>query len=171
MNVPDDQVPNTKTLAASLCPTDPDSVNQQGWGVRENDLVAIIERHSHSGDSGRDIAANSVTQRKLPTQRQTRLTASQVSELIELYSSGVSVVRLADKFQIHKTTVSAHLHRAGVSVRGSQRSLTDAQVASAAQLYADGATLAELGERFSVSPSTMRDSLGRVGVAIRTKVR
>ena len=41
LNVPDDQVPNTKTLAASLCPSDPDSINQQGWGVRENDLVGV----------------------------------------------------------------------------------------------------------------------------------
>ena len=41
LNVPDDQVPNTKTLAASLCPSDPDSIDQQGWGVRENDLVGV----------------------------------------------------------------------------------------------------------------------------------
>ncbi len=41
LNVSDGSVPNTKNLAASLCPTDPDSVVQQGWGVRENDLVGV----------------------------------------------------------------------------------------------------------------------------------
>ena len=41
LNVSDDPVPDTKKLAASLCPTDPDSVVQQGWGVRENEMVGV----------------------------------------------------------------------------------------------------------------------------------
>ena len=41
LDVSDDPVPDVKTLAASLCPSNPDSSVQKGWGVRENDLVGV----------------------------------------------------------------------------------------------------------------------------------
>jgi transposase-like protein len=92
--------------------------------------------------------------------------------MIEQYCSGVSVVRLAELFGVHKTTVSGHLRRAGVKVRGSQRSLSAQQEAEAARLYVEeGLTLADLGERFSVSPSTIRDVLSRSGVQVRKRSR
>lgn len=76
--------------------------------------MAAIEQHSHDCDRGRKVTEDSVTQRNLPAQRQIRLTNSQIRDLIDHYKAGVSVVRLAEKFQIHKSTVSAHLERAGV---------------------------------------------------------
>ena len=54
LNVPDSQVPNTTTLAASLCPSDPDSIDQQGWGVRENDLVGV---EGHLSNPDRETAS------------------------------------------------------------------------------------------------------------------
>ena len=41
LHVSDDPVTKTQLLAASLCPSDPDSVVQQGWGVRQIDLVGV----------------------------------------------------------------------------------------------------------------------------------
>lgn len=41
LNVSDDPETNVLSLTASLCPSDPNSVVQQGWGVREIDLVGV----------------------------------------------------------------------------------------------------------------------------------
>ena len=165
LNVSDDPVPDTKKLAASLCPTDSDSVTPQGWGVRENDLVALIERHSQDALSGGKQSDRCKSKVSSSAQRQTRLSAGQRAELVELYCSGVSVVRLAEKFSIHKGTVSAHLERAGVPRRGWQRKMTDKQVEEASRLYVRARwSLARLGKHYSVSASTVRTELMRFGV-------
>ena len=41
LNISEDPETKTQLLAASLCPSDPDSVVQQGWGVRQIDLVGV----------------------------------------------------------------------------------------------------------------------------------
>lgn len=133
--------------------------------------VAAIEQHSQCDNRGRNVTEDIVTQRNLATQRQIRLTNSQITDLIDHYNSGVSVVLLAKKYGVHKSTVSAHLHRAGVEIRGSQRSLTSCQVTEAASLYSRGSTLAELAARFNVSSSTIRASLARAEVPIRAPGR
>jgi DNA-directed RNA polymerase specialized sigma24 family protein len=44
-------------------------------------------------------------------QKQTRLTPTQVDDLIERRVAGTTIADLAKRFGIHRTTVMAHLHR------------------------------------------------------------
>jgi DNA-directed RNA polymerase specialized sigma24 family protein len=46
-----------------------------------------------------------------------RLPADQVAELIRGYQQGTSIHQLADRFGIHRGTVSRHLRRADVATR------------------------------------------------------
>jgi hypothetical protein len=60
--------------------------------------------------------------RILQTQR--RLSAEQVDQLVAAYQAGKTVRELASQFDLHRTTVLAHLERQGVSRRASRRKLT-----------------------------------------------
>jgi DNA-binding CsgD family transcriptional regulator len=44
-------------------------------------------------------------------QKQTRLTASQINELLAIRETGATIAELAMRFDIHRTTVMAHLKR------------------------------------------------------------
>jgi len=56
-------------------------------------------------------------ERPTPRRVMTRLREDPVDELIRDYQDGASVYDLADRFAIHRGTVSRHLHRAGVPTR------------------------------------------------------
>ena len=47
-----------------------------------------------------------------------RLSDGDVAELVTRYQEGATVYDLAKRFSIHRTTVTAHLHRRGVRLRG-----------------------------------------------------
>ena len=53
----------------------------------------------------------------LSRRRAKLLTAAQISELVEAYKCGDSTYSLAQRFGIHRTTVTAHLERNGVGRR------------------------------------------------------
>lgn len=59
-------------------------------------------------------------------QKQTRVTETQVVELIGLYQDGDSVYDLGRRFGVHRTTISEHLHRAGVATRNVRRAILSA---------------------------------------------
>jgi DNA-binding MarR family transcriptional regulator len=44
-------------------------------------------------------------------QQQTRLTPSQVARLVEERAAGATIGELAERFAVHRTTVTAHLRR------------------------------------------------------------
>ena len=44
-------------------------------------------------------------------QKQTRLSPPRVEELVETRSTGATIAELAERFDIHRTTVMAHLRR------------------------------------------------------------
>lgn len=75
-------------------------------------------------------AESSRTPRTLQVQR--RLTAEVVAELAAAYQAGATVPELVKRFQVHRTTVLAHLERQGVPRRPNHGKLTDEQVAEAA---------------------------------------
>jgi DNA-binding NarL/FixJ family response regulator len=75
----------------------------------------------------------------------TRLSSGQVAELINGYHSGQTVYELAARFKIHRATVSAHLHRHGITLR--RLGLDDDGIALAVRLYEDGWSVARIGER------------------------
>ena len=138
-------------------------------GSNEVRYVAAIEQHSHGMDRGRKSSSVCESKRIPATQRQTRLTESQCSELAELYLCGWSVKRLAERFRIHKGTVSGHLERAGVPRRGWQRRMSDRQVEEASRLYVgeERWSLARLGRHFGVAAMTVRKELIEAGVELR----
>lgn len=100
---------------------------------------------------------------------QTFLKPEQVDELVVLYRQGWTLVRLAERFGIHKRTAAAHLVRRSVPLRG--RGLAEEDRAEAVQLYQGGATLLEVGLRFGVSEQTVRRSLVVEDVKIRPSGR
>jgi lambda repressor-like predicted transcriptional regulator len=67
---------------------------------------------------------------------------------VEGFVAGGTVYELADCFGIHRTTVSAHLHREGVAMR--RRGLDEPRVDHAARLDEQGWSVARIGARLDV---------------------
>jgi DNA-binding transcriptional ArsR family regulator len=75
----------------------------------------------------------------------TRLSVSQVTALVDSYRAGETVYELAARFGIHRATVSAHLHRQGITLR--RQGLNAQGVAHAVRLYEDGWSVTRIGHR------------------------
>ncbi len=100
-------------------------------------------------------------------QEQRRLDSAQVRDLVAAYLAGVSVPQLSERYEIHRTTVVAHLDRLGVARRGNQCKLTDEDVREAVRLYQRGWSTLRLGQHFNVNPETARKALHRAGLTLR----
>ncbi len=103
-------------------------------------------------------------------QAQHRLSPAETGALVSAYQAGRSVAALSRDFKIHKSTVQAHLVRAGVVLRP-QKVLTADQATEAIELYLAGATLKQLGPKFGVGHNTIRNYLLRAGVELRAAKR
>jgi hypothetical protein len=124
------------------------------------------EKQAHT--AARAIASTP-TPDPLPHARALRLGEDKITELVERYQAGATVYELADQFKIYRTTVSEHLHRRGVKMRG--QGLDESEIAQAVQLYEQGWSVARIGERLGANASTvwmalhtlvsMRDTHGR----------
>jgi DNA-binding transcriptional regulator LsrR (DeoR family) len=80
----------------------------------------------------------------------------------------MTVDELAERYQLHRTTVMRHLSTAGIETRRIARKLTDDQVRHAAQRYhQEGLSLEELAEAFAVNSETIRREFIKAGVARR----
>jgi DNA-binding CsgD family transcriptional regulator len=79
----------------------------------------------------------------------------------------MSALELARLYGIHRHTVTKHLKRVGITVRGAQRKLTPDLIELAAQLYASGKSLAQIGEHLGVDASNVHKALKRAGVKMR----
>lgn len=96
---------------------------------------------------------------------QTFLSAAEVAELVLLYERGWGVVRLGDRFGIHRRTVVAHLVRSSVPMRA--RGLAEGEVLEAVRLYDGGLTLQEVGLVFGVSQGVVRRAVAAAGSSVR----
>ncbi len=125
------------------------------------DIVARLERIL--AGEGRDR----VSHRPVPSlrQKQTRLTDSQRSELVERDQAGESASGLAAEFGVHRTTIVNALRSAGVEAR--YRIMADDDVAAARRLYESGSSLAAVGEHFGVAARTVLNVFRKAGVATR----
>jgi hypothetical protein len=94
-----------------------------------------------------------------------RLSEGDVAELVTRYQLGATVYDLAKRFTIHRTTVSGHLRRRGVRLRG--QSLDERQVNVAIQLYEEGWSTARIGWHLAVNGSTVWLALRERGVLMR----
>lgn len=100
---------------------------------------------------------------------QTFLSPAQVDELVAMYEAGATLVKLGERFSIHRRTVAAHLVRRSIPI--GRRGLDERHLAEAVELYVNGLTLLEVGRRFSVSQQAVRSALRRAGVTIRSSGR
>ncbi len=96
---------------------------------------------------------------------QRRLSQPEVEALLADYEAGGRFGELAKVYGIHRTTVSAHVARAG-KTRGQ---LTEAQVDEAVRLYGQGLSLRAVGNRLNVTDKTIRRVLDRQAVAVRPR--
>lgn len=106
--------------------------------------------------------------RQQPThqrQEQHRLTPKQAAQLVVKYQDGASMLALAKRWCLHRTTVSKHLRRAGVAVR--QRGIPPDRLDEAVRLYGNGWSCKRLAVLFECDDETVRQSLKRQGVQMR----
>ena len=113
------------------------------------------KRLQHLLQTGRGGLSRPRTQTK--KQVQTRLTRSQIDDLVSAYQSGCTTYELAAEFSIHRLTVSEILIREGVPRRNA--SLSPESVQEAIRLYRTGLSLAVVGNRLGCDPGTVRLAL------------
>ena len=125
--------------------------------------------HSHRVRSKPQIDAptddSKHTRLTAPRQRQKRLNASEVDEIVEAYLSGLSVYQLSRRFGCHRTTISNHLKSRGVAMRLTP--LTESQIDHAIELYGTGLSLAKVGMLVGADAETVRQQLSKRGVQLR----
>jgi hypothetical protein len=109
-----------------------------------------------------------VSHRPVPSLRrkQTRLTDSQRSELVERYQAGESAVALAATFGIDRRTATRLIRAAGAEVRY-RLQLTDVDVDVARELYEQGLSLVYIGVQLGVAARTVLNMFRRAGVPTR----
>ena len=108
-----------------------------------------------------------IRRRRLPSdgskQVQRRLPPEEVEELVATYLAGATVLALAGKHSIHRTTVSALLECHQVTRRG--RVLTPDHIERAVSSYASGRSCASIGKEIRVNPRPPSPFEGRRGHA------
>jgi hypothetical protein len=100
-----------------------------------------------------------------PRQRQKRLAASEVDEIVAAYRSGLNIYQLSKQFGCHRSTISNHLKSRGVAMRLTP--LTAAQVDRAMELYGTGLSLVNVGVLVGADAETVRQHLIKRGVQVR----
>ncbi|SFV24227.1 Homeodomain-like domain-containing protein [Micrococcus terreus] len=98
---------------------------------------------------------------------QLHLPIMQQLEVVELYKAGVSVKEIAQRFHIHRATVSEICKRRCVPLRNESRGLTREQVQGAALRYVRGASLANVAKEFDSTPTTIRTAPMAAGIEMR----
>ena len=103
-----------------------------------------------------------------PRRRMRQLSEVEVAELVAAREAGAQIKELASRFGVHKSTVLAHLDRAGVpGRRWAGKTLTPEQVRDAVWLYQSGLNLIEVGARFGVDRRQVSRALKEAGFALR----
>ncbi len=98
------------------------------------------------------------------THRARRMSQEEVDVLIGEFRAGATVTQLAERFDVHRTTVMAQLRRGNVPRLGEW---SPTQVSHVADRYRGGETLDEIAVTLGVDPRTVGRQLRRAGVPIR----
>ncbi|UGQ56905.1 helix-turn-helix domain-containing protein [Rhodococcus pyridinivorans] len=98
-----------------------------------------------------------------------KLERDEIEALVRRYREGATVYELAEEFGMHRQTVSAHLHREGVTLRSRVR-MTPQLLARAIELYKAGWSTVQIGKELGVGTSTVGKALKRAGVQMRPAV-
>jgi DNA-directed RNA polymerase specialized sigma24 family protein len=86
------------------------------------------------------------------------LSSNEAAELVARYRSGEKIKDLAASYKIHRSTVMAHLRRAGEL---KHKGWTDETTAEARKLRAAGLTIVEVAARLGRPPSTVQRRLNQ----------
>jgi hypothetical protein len=100
-------------------------------------------------------------------QTQRRLRGPEIDELVADYQAGATTYELAERFRMHRVTVSAILKRKGIALRA--RPLSPTQITTATQFYHEGLSLLKVGERVGCGTECVRQALMKAGVKIRPR--
>ncbi|WP_156371687.1 helix-turn-helix domain-containing protein [Microbacterium sp. Leaf203] len=96
-----------------------------------------------------------------------RLSDEQVTELVELYQSGVGTPELSKRFGISKPSMLELLHDRGVQMR--RQPLTKTQRIRAVQLYEEGLAIKPIAETLGSSFGAVHRVLKAEGVRLRPR--
>jgi len=107
--------------------------------------------------------------RKKTCQSQTRLSASNRETLLAGYTEGVPVRELAERFNIHRSTVREIARRAGHPSRAPEHSKQ--LRAEAARLYVEGLTLSRVADQLEMGDEAVRSTVLNHGGTFRPKGR
>lgn len=95
---------------------------------------------------------------------QTFLTASEVDRLVDDYLGGTTVNELADRYGVHRATVSAHLTRRGAQRR--RPGLGVEEAAEAVKLHLGGISMRAIARTMGVDRKAIRVVLVQAGIGI-----
>lgn len=135
-------------------------------------LISRVHKASRARGAGR--AATQRADARGPVveksrQSQTRLNASNRAALLDSYVAEVPVQELADRFGVHRSTVSELVRRAGVPTRNP--GLPHSIRREAARLYGEGLTLPQVAARLGISNDGARAGIVACGGTIRPRGR
>ena len=99
-------------------------------------------------------------------QQQKDLTDDEIRQITQRYSEGASVYELARNFNCHRSTISRHLRRQGITV---SNKVTDrpALVERVLQMYADGMYAKDIASTIGITPKSVSKILHDNNVRIR----
>ncbi|WP_436495595.1 helix-turn-helix domain-containing protein [Actinokineospora sp. HUAS TT18] len=120
-------------------------------------IISQLPDLDGSSESGKPRAA-------MP-RRAKQLKGERALALIDAYVAGASTREVAERFGIHRLTVSKILKAHGVEAR--KRRLTKDEIDLAVNLYEQGMSQATIAERIGASPDGIRNQLLKRGVKMR----
>ena len=98
---------------------------------------------------------------------QNRLRPSQLQQFGTDYRGGFTILQLALKYQIDRSTVFDHIARLRLTPRNPR--LSSAGIREAKAMYKSGKSLAAIGEHLGVAPNMVNAALRKAGVEIRAR--
>ena len=150
------------------------SINHADWYVRK-----VLEAEGAYYNPNHQVTALESLRRELPDLgapaeptppshrpgRAKQLADDETQRLIAGYRDGATIYELGDQFGIDRRTVSAILHRHGITMR--RRGLSAQQVDDAVRLYNQGWSTNRIAARMDVARGTVRQRLHERGITLR----
>jgi len=132
-------------------------------------LLGFIRDH-HATEVDEPVVEGSEENYEVSTARkqsQHRLSSEEIEQIISEFHTGKTTLELATAFGCSRTTISRHLHNAGLSAR--EKRFSEEQLYEMQLLYEAGLSLDKVGERFGTTGTTATKYLREREVHIRDR--